>query len=89
MGQERATCSALQLVLLQQQPLLGDRQLLLRPFGHALGLGHAPPIQLQLLLQVLGQGPGREGVRLRRAMQRKVLWVGDKHKGGKRKKKDR
>ena len=50
---EPPTCSALQLVLLQEQPLLGHRELLVRPLSHALCLGHALPIQLQLLLEVL------------------------------------
>lgn len=62
----QTTCSALQLVLLQQQPLLGDPELLLRPFSHALCLGHSPSIQLQLLLQVLEGGTKARGGSLAR-----------------------
>lgn len=64
------TRSALQLILLQQQPLLGNGKLLLGTFGNSFCLRHSPPVQLQLLLQVL------ESVAQGQVRRADALWVG-------------
>lgn len=72
------TRSALQLILLQQQPLLGDSKLLLGAFGNSFCLRHSPPVQLQLLLQVL------ESVAQGQVRRADALWVGKNHRGTER-----